>query len=63
MKDSCNLPLITIDEVYNLYCKYNNSNSNKFIVSKRYFEKYLNVKLSDFIVDEKLVKTEWIMKH
>ena len=63
IKESCNLPLISIDEVYNLYCKYNNLSSNKFNVSKRYFEKYLNVKIHDFIIDEKLINSEWVMKN
>jgi hypothetical protein len=52
-------PLISIDETYNFYCKYNNINSNKFNVSKRYFEKYLTTKYPEFIVNEKLIKTEW----
>jgi len=59
IKNTYNLPLISIDELYNLYCKYNNSISNKFIVSKRYFEKYLNIIIPEFIVNEKLVKTNW----
>ena len=50
------LPVISIEEVYNLYCKHNN---NKCVVSKRYFEKYMNVKIPEFIVDEKLIQTEW----
>ena len=60
IKESFNLPLISIDEIYNLYCKYNSSIGNKFIVSKRYFEKYLNVNIPQFIVNEKLIKTDWI---
>ena len=59
IKETCNMPLITIDEVYNLHCKYNNVKSNKFIVSKRYFEKYLNIKIPEFIVNKKIIKTEW----
>ena len=55
-----NTPLISIDETYNFYCKYNNINSNKFNVSKRYFEKYLITRIPEFIVDEKLVKTDWV---
>ena len=54
-----NSPLISIDEIYNFYCKYNNINSNKFNVSKRYFEKYLTVRIPEFIINEKLIKTEW----
>ena len=61
--ESCSLPLITIEEVYNLYCKYNNSTNmnNKCVVSKRYFEKYVNVKIPKFIVDEKLIQTDWVI--
>jgi hypothetical protein len=54
-----NTPLISIDETYNFYCKYNSIHSNKFNVSKRYFEKYLSAKIPEFIVDEKLIKTNW----
>ena len=52
--------LISFDDAYNYYYKYCNSNSLKFIVSKRYFEKYLYYKFADYIVYEKFIKIDWI---
>ena len=60
IKKEHTLSLISFDEAYNHYYKYCNLNSCKFIVSKRYFEKYLYFKLSDFIVYEKFIETSWI---
>lgn len=53
------LALISFDHAYNYYYKFCNLNSFTFIVSKRYFEKYLYFKLSDHIVYEKFIETEW----
>ena len=53
------LALISFDDVYNYYYKFCNSNSFKFIVSKRYFEKYLYYKISHHIVYEKFIETSW----
>jgi hypothetical protein len=53
------LPLISFDDVYNYYYKYCNKNSMKFIVSKRYFEKYLYFKLPEHIVYEKFIDINW----
>ena len=53
------LALISFDDAYNYYYKFCNLNSFTFIVSKRYFEKYLYFKLSDHIVYEKFIETEW----
>ena len=50
------LTLISFDDAYNYYYKFCNINSLKFIVSKRYFEKYLYYKLSDHIVYEKFIE-------
>jgi hypothetical protein len=53
--------LISIDDAYNHYYKYCNINSNKSaVVSKRYFEKYLYFKLSDYIVYEKFIENSWV---
>ena len=52
--------LISFDDVYNYYYKYCSNNSLNFIVSKRFFEKYLYVMLSNHIVYEKFIETEWI---
>ena len=52
-----NLALISFDDAYNYYYKFCNLNSLSFLVSKRYFEKYIYFKLSDHIVYEKFIKT------
>jgi hypothetical protein len=60
IKTEHKLALISFDDAYNYYYKYCNSNSLKFVVSKRYFEKYLYYKLSDHVVYEKFIETEWL---
>jgi len=52
--------LISFDDAYNYYYKFCNTNAFKFIVSKRYFEKYLYYKLNHHIVYEKFIEIEWI---
>jgi hypothetical protein len=53
--------LISFDDAYNHYYKYCNMNSHKSaVVSKRYFEKYLYFKLSDYIVYEKFIEASWV---
>ena len=48
-------------DIYNYYQTYCGGDLPiKFIVSKRYFEKYLYYKFADYIVYEKFVKIEWI---
>ena len=59
IKNEHTLALISFDDVYNYYYKFCNSNSFKFIVSKRYFEKYLYYKMSENIVYEKFIETSW----
>ena len=54
------LTLISFDDLYNYYQKFCAENSLKFIVSKRYFEKYLYFKFTDYIVYEKFVKMDWV---
>jgi hypothetical protein len=54
------LSLISFDDAYNHYYKYCNVNSHKLVVSKRYFEKYLYFKLSDYIIYEKFIETSWV---
>jgi len=58
-KDNKHAALISFDEAYNYYYKYSNTQSCKFIVSKRYFEKFLYFKLNDYIVYEKFIETSW----
>ena len=55
------LGLISFDDAYNYYYKYCNINSHKSIVSKRYFEKYLYFKLSDYIIYEKFIEPSWVI--
>lgn len=60
IKTNHNLSLICFDDLYNFYHKYCTNNSIKFIVSKRYFEKYLYYNFSEYIVYEKFIKVEWV---
>ena len=53
--------LISFDDAYNYYVKFCNSKSYKFIISKRYFEKYLYSMMNDYIVYEKFIETEWLL--
>jgi len=53
------LALISFDDIYNHYYIFCNKNSLRFVVSKRYFEKYLYYKLSDHIVYDKFIETDW----
>ena len=55
------LALISFDDAYNYYYKFCNLNSFKYIVSKRYFEKYLYYKLSEHIVYEKFIETSLLL--
>ena len=56
VQNDIKLPLISFDDAYNYYCKYCNVNSLVFIVSKRFFEKYLYFKFNDHIVYEKFIE-------
>jgi hypothetical protein len=60
IKNNHKLSLISFDDLYNYYNIFCTNNAVKFVVSKRYFEKYLYYKFSDYIVYEKFVKIEWI---
>ena len=53
--------LISFDEAYNYYFKFCNSKSYKFIISKKYFEKYLYSQLTEHIVYEKFIETEFFV--
>jgi hypothetical protein len=59
IKNEHKLALISFDDAYNYYYKFCSLQSLNFIVSKRYFEKYLYFKISDHIVYEKFIETEW----
>ena len=54
--------LISFDDAYNYYVIFCNSKSYKFIISKRYFEKYLYSRMNDYIVYEKFIETSWVKK-
>ena len=60
IKTEHKLTLISFDDVYTYYQNYCVSNSIKFVVSKRYFEKYLYFKFVDYVVYEKFIKIDWI---
>ncbi len=60
IKNEYKLSLISFDDMYNFYQKYCAIHSMKFVVSKRYFEKYLYFKFLDYIVYDKFIKLEWI---
>ena len=55
------LSLLSFDEAYNYYCKYKITQSPKLIVSKRYFEKYLYLKLPDHIIYDNFISSEWLL--
>jgi len=59
IKTEHKLALISFDDAYNYYYKFCNLKALNFIVSKRYFEKYLYFKIADHIVYEKFIETEW----
>jgi hypothetical protein len=60
IKNNHMLALISFDDAYNYYYKFCNNQSNKLIVSKRYFEKYLYSKISKYIVYEKFIEINWV---
>lgn len=60
IKENHKLSLISFDDLYGFYNKYCSNNSIKFVVSKRYFEKYLYFKFSDYIIYEKFIKIGWV---
>ena len=63
VKAKHNLALISFDDAYNYYYKHCSANSRKFVVSKRYFEKYLYFNLAQHIVYDKFIETDWIVNN
>ena len=59
IKEEHKLALVSFDDAYNYYNKYAIANSLQFIVSKRFFEKFLYYTLADHIVYEKFIETDW----
>ncbi len=52
------IEMISFDEAYNYYYKKCNIYSQKFIVSKKYFEKYMNYKYGNLIIYDNFIKLE-----
>jgi len=50
-----NMSLIHFDELYNLYCLFCKTSNMKYVVSKRYFEKYLYDTYSTYIMYDKFI--------
>jgi hypothetical protein len=59
-KEKHHLSLISFDDLYNIYHNYSSNHSMKLVVSKRYFEKFLYFNLSEYVVYEKFIKSEWV---
>jgi len=59
-KIDMNSKVTSIDDIYQIYCKFCNT-SRKYVVSKRYFEKYLHAKMFDYIVYEKFIDNKWFL--
>ena len=55
-----NHTLIAFDEAYDFYFQKNKP-TNKYIVSKRYFEKYLYSTMSTYIEYEKFISSSWYL--
>jgi hypothetical protein len=63
IKKNYQLDLLSFDDAYNYYFKFCNNHSQKFIVNKRYFEKFLKIHIQDQIVYEKFIKINWIFQY
>lgn len=57
------LTLISIDQAYNHYFKFCHVKSYKFIVSKKYFEKYLNYEIAQHIVYDKFIEADYFIAN
>jgi hypothetical protein len=57
--------LISFDNAYDFYFNFCNknkgNNDTKYVVSKKFFEKYLYSNLSNFIQFEKFISSHWII--
>jgi hypothetical protein len=54
--------LISVDEAYQLYCKFCGIKSYKYIISKRFFEKYLCHRIGCHIVYDTFIETDWFIQ-
>lgn len=59
--DGSSASLLCMDDAYNYYCKFVSTPAYKFVVSKRYFEKYIYMKLSDYIIYENFISESWFL--
>jgi hypothetical protein len=53
--------LISFDEAYQMYCKFCGIKSYKYIISKRFFEKYLCHRIGCHIVYDTFIETTWLI--
>jgi hypothetical protein len=63
VKNNEHLSLISFEDAYNYYFNFCNSKSYKFIISKRYFEKYLYTTIHEHIVYDKFIETCWLLNN
>ena len=56
------ISLISFDKVYDFYCDYANTTDKKWIVSKRFFEKYLLYSLYNFVEYDSFLSTTWLIE-
>lgn len=55
------MSLISFDDLYAYYQKFVSSNTDmKYVVSKRFFEKYLYCQCGDYVEYEKFIRVDWI---
>jgi hypothetical protein len=65
--DNTNNPLIEFEEAYNFYILYQRQIYDKqtdnllVIVSKRYFEKYLHAFLTEYIIYDNFISSDWYL--
>lgn len=51
--------LLSFEEAYNYYCKFACDHMYKFVVSKKYFETYLQIHIPKYIIYEKFIINDW----
>lgn len=52
---------VSIYDAYTYYCRYFSCISNKRYVNKSYFEKYIFDNMSEYILDEKFIRADWLL--
>ena len=61
------IEITSFDDLYHLYKNYFNAKTKVdqklyLIVSKQFFEKYLSNQLSEYVIFDKFVSSEWLLK-